>query len=72
MLCLGRALKGREEENKGREAQTKENKWGFPGDPVVKSAPCSAGSLPGQGTKIPHVLEQLSPRIAITEPTRRN
>lgn len=38
MLCLGRALKGREEENKGREAQTKENKWGFPGDPVVKSA----------------------------------
>ena len=48
-------------------------KWlrDFPGGPVVKNLPCSAGdtgSIPGQGTKIPHaalqhgwVLQLLSP-----------
>ena len=32
--------------------------WDFPGGPVVKNSPCNAGdagSIPGQGTKIPHV-----------------
>ena len=36
----------------------------FPGGPVVKNLPCNAGdvgSIPGQGTKIPHVTEQLKP-----------
>ena len=36
----------------------------FPGGPVVKNAPCNAGdmgSIPGQGTKIPHAERQLSP-----------
>ena len=36
---------------------------GLPGGPVVQSPPCSArdaGSIPGQGTKIPHAMEQLS------------
>ena len=31
----------------------------FPGDPVVETSPSSAGSvgsIPGQGTKIPHAL----------------
>ena len=31
--------------------------WDFPGGPVVKNLPSSAGdvgSIPGQGTKIPH------------------
>ena len=35
----------------------------FPGGPVVKSLPGSAGdmgSVSGQGTKIPHAMEQLS------------
>ena len=35
----------------------------FPGGPVVKNLPCNvgdAGSIPGQGTKIPHATEQLN------------
>ena len=35
----------------------------FPGGPVVKNLPCKAedmGSIPGWGTKIPQVAEQLS------------
>ena len=35
----------------------------FPGSPVVKNPPCNAGDMglfPGQVTKIPHTLEQLS------------
>ena len=35
----------------------------FPGDPVVKHLPCSAGvvgSIPGWGTEIPHATRQLS------------
>ena len=34
-----------------------------PGGPVVKNLACNAGdrgSIPGQGTKIPHAAEQLS------------
>ena len=37
----------------------------FPGGPVVKNPTLSmrgAGSIPGQGTKIPHAMEQLSPQ----------
>ena len=36
----------------------------FPGGSLVKNLPCNAedaGLIPGQGTKIPHVTEQLSP-----------
>ena len=36
----------------------------FPGGPVVKNQPYNAGnvgSIPGQGTKIPHAVGQLSP-----------
>ena len=36
----------------------------FPGGPVVKNPPSNAGdvgSIPGQGTKIPHASGQLSP-----------
>ena len=36
----------------------------FPGGPEVKNMLYKAGdtgSIPGQGTKIPHALEQLSP-----------
>ena len=35
--------------------------WGFPGGPVVGTSPSSAGSagsIPGQGAKIPHALRQ--------------
>ena len=42
----------------------------FPGGPVVKNLPCNAGdtgSIPGQGTKIPHALGKLSLHAAITE-----
>ena len=35
--------------------------WDFPGGPVVKNPLCNAGDLiPGQGTKIPCAMEQLS------------
>ena len=47
----------------------------FPDGPVVKSMPCSAGvtgSLPGQGTKIPHAKEQLRPRAASAAPSDLN
>ena len=36
----------------------------FPGGPVVKNLPCHAGdtgSIPGQGTKIPYAMGQLTP-----------
>ena len=38
---------------------------------MVKNSPSNAqhmGSIPGQGTKIPHAAEQLNPRAANTEP----
>ena len=44
--------------------------WDFPGGPVVKTSPSKAGgagSIPGQGTKIPDAMEQLSPCITTTE-----
>ena len=37
------------------------------GGPVVENPPCNegdSGSIPGQGTKIPHALEQLNPHAA--------
>ena len=42
----------------------------FPGSPVVKIPPCNtgdAGSIPGQGTKISHVVGQLSPSATTRE-----
>ena len=45
------------------EMQVKTTMSNFPGGPVVKNLPFSArdaGSIPGQGTKIPHASEQLS------------
>ena len=44
----------------------------FSGGPVVKSLPSNARdmeSIPGPGTKIPHAVEQLSPKAPTTEPT---
>ena len=47
----------------------------FPGGPVVKN-PCSnagdEGSIPGQGTKIPHASGQLSLHATIGEPAHLN
>ena len=37
----------------------------FPGSPVVKTSPSNAGgegSVPGQGTKIPHTLQPKNPK----------
>ena len=45
----------------------------FPGGPVVKNPLSNAGdtcSIPGQGTKIPHAAEQLSP--CALEPMHHN
>ena len=42
----------------------------FPGGPVVKNPPSNAadaGMIPGQGTKIPHAVGQLSPHATTTE-----
>ena len=47
----------------------------FPGGPVVKNPPCNAGDVgptPGQGTKIPHALAQLSPRATTREAMGHN
>ena len=44
--------------------------WDFPGGRVVKNPPCNAGDvglIPGQGTKIPRAIVQLSPQAATTE-----
>ena len=43
---------------------------GFPGGSVVKNPPSHAGDMgltPGQGTKIPHAMRQLSPRASTGE-----
>ena len=40
---------------------------GFPGGLVVKNPPCNASLTPGQGTKIPHITEQLSPHATTRE-----
>ena len=47
----------------------------FPGGPVVKNPPPSAGdtgSIPVQGNKVPHATGQLSPSAATTEPVPHN
>ena len=47
----------------------------FSGGPVAKNLPYNAGdecSIPGQGTKIPHAVGQLSPRATTTELTCLN
>ena len=47
----------------------------FPGGPVIKNLPCKArdvGSIPGQGTKIPHVSVKLSPRATTIEHAHHN
>ena len=46
--------------------------WDFPGGPVVKNLPSSAGdmgSISDQGTNIPGAAEQLSPHTTTREPT---
>ena len=47
----------------------------FPGGPVVKTPPCNArdvGLIPGQGTKILHAWEQLSPHTVTRESMSHN
>ena len=47
----------------------------FPGGPVAKNPPSNAGdsgSIPGQGTEVPHDAGQLSPRSTTTEPASLN
>ena len=49
----------------------KVGKEDFPGGPVVKNLPCSAGdvsSIPAWETGIPQASKQLSPGAATTEP----
>ena len=54
------------------EVRVMEGKQGdFPGGSLVENSPSSAGdvgSIPGQGTKVPHPMGQLSQCIATTEP----
>ena len=52
--------------------RTKNIKWDFPGGPVVKNPSASAGdtgSIPGQGTKIPPAIDQLSLHTTRETPT---
>ena len=42
----------------------------YTGGPVLKNPPCNAGDMgsnPGEGTKIPHAVDQLSPQAATAE-----
>ena len=51
----------------------KKNFGDFPGGPVVKTLPHNAGdanSIPGQGTKVPRAVEQLSPSTVSTDSVR--
>ena len=55
---------------KGYKKEYFKESWDFPGGPVVKNLPYNAGdagSIPGQGTKIPRASGQLSPRATTTE-----
>ena len=50
-------------------------KTGFPGGPVVKNLLCStggAGLILGQGTKIPHAMEQVSLCVTTNESTHHS
>ena len=45
--------------------------WHFPGVPVIKNPSSNAGDvglIPGQGTKSPHALGQLSPAPQLLSP----
>ena len=58
-------------------AEERLEKWlrDFPRGPVVKNLPYNAGAvglIPGQGTKIPHAVGQLSPHATTTELTCLN
>ena len=53
----------------------KNKKQDFPGGLVVKNLPSNSrdtGSIPGQGTKIPHAAGQLSLHATTTEPACHN
>ena len=69
------------QKEKGYRGQEKEKKRkytnfrDFPGGPVVKNPPSNAGhmgSIPGQGTKIPHATGQLSPHSTNRESACHN
>ena len=58
-----------------RKKLKEKRKRDFAGGPGVKNPPCDTrdmGSVPGQGTKIPHAAEQLSLQVITTEPTPHN
>ena len=68
IVIKSQGKRSKEEEQKKRPTKTNPKqltKWqDFPGGPVVKNPPSNAGdvgSIPGQGTKIPHATGQLSP-----------
>ena len=55
-------------------SQSKFTPWDLPCGPV-KNMPCNTGyvgSIPGQGTEIPHAMEQLSPCTTTTESVCHN
>ena len=57
--------------NLSKEISIKPQLQDFPGGPAVKNPPSNAGdsgSIPGQGTEIPHAAGQLSTRATTTEP----
>ena len=52
----------------------KQELWGFPGGPVVKTSPSNAGgagSIPGQGAKIPHTSWPENQNIKIKIKTQK-
>ena len=58
-----------------KDVHQKKQSWDFPDNPVFKSLPSNAGdtgSIPDQGTKIPHVAGQLSPHATMKDPVCSN
>ena len=58
-----------------KKKRERESERSFPGGPKVKNPSCNVGdmsSIPGQGTKIQHAMEQLSPWAVTTEPVCQN
>ena len=69
--CLTACVKGAGGQSAVSSLKNMGGGGGFLNDPVFKNPPCNAGhagSILGQGTKIPHATEQLSPCRATAEP----
>ena len=53
-------------EGPGEQTDFRSNLWDFPGGPAVRTSPSNAGaagSMPGQGAKIPHASQSKNQNV---------